>query len=160
MGIFRAEEVACYIHKKYYSLYSKDISPIKLQKSLYFLFAYWGGYIKKSELNSSFVEEDISRKYDAYLYDNRIEAWAYGPVVPDVYTNHRYAEYGCGNVEANEYVREFIDDILDDIFVMSDFKLVDISHMDNSWKKNYRKDEQYHNNEILKEDIISEYAAK
>lgn len=46
-GIVNAKELAFYISDLYISKYSKEISPIKLQKSLYFTFAYWGGFEEK-----------------------------------------------------------------------------------------------------------------
>ena len=84
MAILKADELAAYIQKKYQTEKQKQISPIKLQKSLYFLFAYWGGLVRKSIQYPMSAEESFA-SYDEYLYDSEIEAWVYGPVVPEVY---------------------------------------------------------------------------
>ena len=47
------------------------VTNLKLQKILYFMWIDW--YAKKKES----------------LFNNRIEAWHYGPVVPDVYFKYR-----------------------------------------------------------------------
>ena len=52
-GLVNAKELACYITDYYMIKFSKEISPIKLQKSLYFCFAYWGGFVRKSKLNEA-----------------------------------------------------------------------------------------------------------
>lgn len=49
----------------------KPVTNLKLQKILYFMWIDW--FAKKKE----------------YLFDNRIEAWHYGPVIPDVYYRYR-----------------------------------------------------------------------
>ncbi len=83
-----AVNLAAYICKKYYeyekNIKQREISPIKLQKSLYFLFAYWGKFIKENKENPESVEVDYSH-YSEYLFSSRIEAWTYGPVIPDVF---------------------------------------------------------------------------
>ena len=161
-GMYKALDLACYIANEYCTKYDKKISNIKLQKSLYFLFAYWGGFIEQSKLGD--VEETFD--YSEYLYDDRIEAWTYGPVIPNVYHDFTdyYNESKILNIQtilnANEFVKSFIDDLLSEIFPLSDFKLVDISHDDNCWKDNYNPKEQRHNKEISKEAIISEYINK
>ena len=161
MGIFDAKDLANYIYKYYDNRYSRPISPIKMQKSLYFLFAYWGGYVRKANDNMKNVECDVATLPEEILFDNKIEAWTYGPVIPDIYTimNSIDGRNGVENVEQSE-IRDFIDDVLDDIFVISDFKLVDISHMDEAWKRHYKKEALHHNEEIPKEEIIKEYATR
>ena len=60
----KAMEIARYI-------YSKGITDkIKLQKMLYISFGFYG-----------------AMQNDSYLFDEKIEAWQYGPVIPEVY-NH------------------------------------------------------------------------
>lgn len=49
----------------------KPITNLKLQKILYFLWI------------------DRYKRTGEYLFDNRVEAWYYGPVVPDVYYRYR-----------------------------------------------------------------------
>lgn len=40
-GLLNVRDFACFIKCKYFEKYEKAISPIKLQKALYFCFAYW-----------------------------------------------------------------------------------------------------------------------
>lgn len=167
--MFNALDLAVYISGKYYRDNGIEISGIKLQKSLYFLFAYWGGFIRRSKNNKNFVEQDLS-SYDELLFNNQIQAWTYGPVVPEVYHNiEAYKQTLNGNYErvvekiseqGNGFVKQFIDDLLNDIFKLGDFKLVDISHEDKSWINHYDYNDDYHNEVITPEEIICEYASK
>lgn len=160
MAVFDVKELAAYIQKKYKEDKQMQISPIKLQKSLYFLFAYWGGLVRKSVLYPLSVEENFS-SYDEYLYDATIEAWVYGPVVPDVYHETNIASFYNDNIfVGKEKIKEFIDGLLNELFEVSDFTLVEISHQDTSWKRNFSHSDQFHNNEIPKEDIVEEYVGK
>ena len=158
-GILDARTLACYIEDYYKENFKKDvISPIKLQKSLYFCFAYWGGFARKSNMNKKMPKE-IDLTNNEWLFDNKIEAWMYGPVVPDVYHESNLNKYKKENLFLNnEYVKEFVDNVLDDILSANDFKLVEISHEDKCWKKSFNRQNMFHNIEIQKEDIIREYA--
>lgn len=162
MAILTAKALACYIIQRYKGSNSdRQISGIKLQKALYFSFAFWGGFIRKSK--SENVEEQLI--YDEILFDEPIEAWSYGPVVPEVFRldkDGKLLEY-CeekNKLFPDEFVEETLNSIIDDIFSTSDFKLVDISHADKCWIDNYDFAEIYHNNVIDKEKIIQEYATK
>ena len=154
-GLFSAKELACYISDYYKEKFSKVISPIKLQKSLYFCFAYWGGFVR----NSKQAETEITIEKSDWLFDENIEAWVYGPVVPDVYHDDNLMSNKNEKIfDGNEDVQDFINGILDDILCVSDFKLVEVSHSDNCWKKNFDPNSERHNVVIDKEDIITEYA--
>lgn len=157
-GIFSALDLASYIKYKYSNMndrISDEISPLKLQKSLYFCFAYWGGFVRKGKNKKS----EIDLKDSEYLFDERIEAWVYGPVIPDVYHSKNIEISDKRDIFiGKEYIKEFIDGLLNDILSVSDFKLVEASHNDECWKRNFRKSEFFHNNEIPKEEIIKEYA--
>lgn len=154
-GIVNAKELACYIMDYYKEKFSNEISPIKLQKSLYFCFAYWGGYVRKSKMQDTEITIDKSD----WLFDENIEAWVYGPVVPDVYHDNQLINSRNINLfDGNEDVKDYINGVLDDILIVSDFKLVEVSHSDNCWKKNFDPNSERHNVIIDKEDIIQEYA--
>ena len=154
-GIVNAKELACYIMDYYKEKFSSEISPIKLQKSLYFCFAYWGGYVRKSKMQDTEITIDKSD----WLFDENIEAWVYGPVVPDVYHDNQLINSRNINLfDGNEDVKDYINGVLDDILIVSDFKLVEVSHSDNCWKKNFDPNSERHNVIIDKEDIIQEYA--
>lgn len=165
-GYINAIDLAKYINNKYKMKYKSDISSIKLQKSLYFLFAYWGGFVRELQTKrGDGLIETKGADYKQYLFDNRIEAWIYGPVVTDVYHNFdavkKYDKKAEEEIDKLPIeVKSFIDDMLDDIFEVSDFKLVDLSHSDNCWKKNFVEEDNRHNREILKEEIIDEYSKR
>lgn len=160
MAELDVKELAAYIQKKYSEEKQKEISPIKLQKSLYFLFAYWGGTVRKSKMYPDAVEENFS-KFSEYLFDEDFEAWVYGPVVPVVYREKDISKfYNEKMFEGKEKIKEFIDDLLKDLFETGDFTLVDVSHSDNSWKNNFDYNDDFHDNIISKEEIIEEYSRK
>jgi uncharacterized phage-associated protein len=142
-----------------YSL-NKEISPLKLQKSLYFLFAYYGA------LYSNQSEEGIfegSVNTPKYLFDANFEAWKYGPVIREVYGRNKGNEYNneaniamaIEEVNSNNEVKKFIDELFEQINSVSDFGLVDRSHEDEVWKEAYSK-----GTSINKDDLIEEYTRR
>ena len=163
-----AIELAAYIRKSYIDnqkdIKNREISPIKLQKSLYFLFAYWGVYVRSNRNNKDSVEVDYSN-YQDYLFNDDIQAWTYGPVIPEVYKAQKDNDTKLKNVKSNyledkNVLKEFIDGLLPQLFEIDDFGLVRISHEDDCWKKNYNPQDIKHNRVIDKEDIINEYITK
>ena len=55
---------------------------------------------------------------------------------------------------------EFIDYLLPQLFDISDFGLVDLSHQDKCWKEHYNENDERHNEIIPKKEIIDEYYNK
>lgn len=169
-GILSAKELASYIKYKY-SIFTegqKEITSIKMQKALYFCFALWAGFVTKGKKDGI-----IDKKVSEYLFTDKMEAWSYGPVVPDVYFNEktlklfnskRNEEVALAEAErklnAHFTLHETIDSILNDIFEISDFKLVSISHMDKSWQNHFHENDEKHNEEIPLEEIVYEYFTK
>lgn len=163
MAICNARTLAAYVSEYYKNKKGTDISAIKLQKSLYFLFAYWGGFIRKAKMFKGAVEDEFYKNCDEYLFDDKIEAWAYGPVVPCVYREKQLMNYRNDKIfEGKEKVKEFVDGIIDDLINVSEFSLVEISHKDLAWKRHFNPKEDFfsHNETIPPEDIISEYSRK
>jgi len=166
-----AVRLALYIRKRYLkypgNINQRIISPIKLQKSLYFLFAYWGQYIKQNKENKDSVEVDYS-EYNEHLFEEPIEAWTYGPVVPTVFSLEKQGyldlentqELIEGYLEDDIIKKEFIDNLLDQIFEIDDFGLVNLSHQDKCWQKYYIQSDEKHNREIPKKEIIDEYFSR
>lgn len=168
-GIFEAKDFACYIKKQYekYSQGTKEITPIKMQKALYFCFAYWAGFVNKGKIDGQLENEN------EVLFDDKFEAWSYGPVVPTVYFNERSAMFfrtkeeeqnAVSTVELvmqdNSFLKETIDSLLQDVFEVSDFKLVSLSHVDKSWQNHYHENDKKHNEIIPQKEIIDEYTTK
>lgn len=151
------KRVAGYLFHKY-----GDLSPLKLQKALYFLFAYHGAVYARGQKDG----ELEGTKENLKLFNVEFEAWKYGPVIREVYTAEKNGEFydsgyleECMNlVEQHAEERKFIDDLFEQINKVSDFSLVDRSHQDKAWEKVYQKDgvpAKMHN-----EQIIEEYASR
>lgn len=161
MAIFNVKEFAAYISNNYLKETGNKISPVRLQKTLYFCFAFWGGFVRKGKIyqEESALEIDVSR-FDEYLFNARFEAWVYGPVVPEIYHEHNIDRFFNPNLFNDSFLKEYIDDLLDDINEVSDFRLVDLSHQDDCWRKNFKYEDSAHSREIFKDDIINEYVKK
>lgn len=112
------ETVAIYILNSKY-----EITNMSLQKLLYYV--------------EAFTEVLLHKR----LFDNRCEAWIYGPVYPEIY--NKYKSFGKAQIiidEANlsDSLDSSITDIID--FVLSQFAiyngvtLKDLSHAEAPWK--------------------------
>ena len=129
---------------KYIIWYCKEkgypISNLRLQKVLYF------------------VQADFLINRDIPCFMESIEAWDFGPVVPEVY--HKYKIFGssmipsfiCGSIaeKIRTLDKEMINEIVDLCAGKSTSELVDITHQQEPWKNAYRK---YCNNIITNESI-------
>lgn len=170
--VFNKLNLAEYIIYKYSEEYNgRLISPIKLQKGLYFLFAFWGGYIRGGK-NRNDVELNVNDFHD-YLFSADFSAWKYGPVDRSIYGQFKQYEtikdvvfsYKKGELEQlkgitnkeYDFAKDYVDSYLKRIFITSDFGLVDLSHKDNCWKRAFESDETPFDNQINSEDIINEY---
>lgn len=114
-----------------------ELSPLKLQKSLYFLFAFYAGTYQKEE-EIGFKEEEYD--YPKFLFNANFEAWTYGPVIRDVYfknKDEKYVaeEYDFGTSSLDKEIESFIEDVGSMIIKKSDFALVDRSHEDKCWQE-------------------------
>ncbi len=73
------------------------------------------------------------------LFEDEIEAWAYGPVIGNLYEEHRgqfmVTEIAAGNPELlGEIERETVEAVLDFYGEESSIWLRDLSHMEDPWK--------------------------
>ena len=160
MGITKAKNLAAYLNNCYRDKFNRNMSPVRLQKTLYFCFAYWGGFVRKGKNNPQISDIDVS-SYDECLFDEKIEAWVYGPVVPDVYHENNIQNFYIETIfDSHNATKDIVDNVFEDTLAINDFKLVDIAHEDNVWKKHFKYENDYHNEEIPKEEIIEEYATK
>ncbi|KAA1042492.1 DUF4065 domain-containing protein [Macrococcus equipercicus] len=154
------DDLVKYLMSKYGKL-----SPLKLQKGLYFLFGYYGGRYGKENENS-----EIQYNLPKYLFPATFLAWDYGPVIDDVYKKNKagiYDEFVSETNTLNEMkefyfkdlqskeVENFINELFSEVNTTSDFNLVDRSHEDRTWQVAY---ESGYNVEMNKEDIVEEYS--
>lgn len=139
-----------------------DISPIKLQKALYFLFAYYGGFYSSTSVEGE--SEGVSNP--SILFEAKFEAWKYGPVIREIYHLNKEGTLGQPEEvqkavvalnECNE-AKSFMDDLFFQINSVSDFSLVERSHQDDAWKVAFDSDETYKYMDNLA--IIAEYKEK
>ncbi|HCY6618762.1 TPA: DUF4065 domain-containing protein [Staphylococcus aureus] len=143
----------------------KNISPLRLQKTLYFLFAYYGAsYGQLSKSKEYEVTKSESLNLPGYLFDAQFEAWQYGPVIRDVYKNNKYSfgyndiEFSMSNFEIEDKtmqqeITEYLREIIKSTLKISDFGLVERSHEDEEWKNKITQQEIMNNDLIIKEYI-------
>ena len=138
--MYRALRVARYIIERCHSQ-DRTISNLKLQKILYFVQA----------------ECLVTRNQPCFAEE--IEAWDFGPVVPEVY--QQYKIFGSANIPVigktiNPVIvsgndRELINGIVDECAQYSASALVDITHHQTPWIEAYNR--PGYNNVISKESI-------
>lgn len=75
------------------------------------------------------------------LFEENLEAWTYGPVVPSLY--RKYKAYGSGCISADpffnpeiidERTKEFLDEVYDVFGQFSAIRLMELSHSDKCWQ--------------------------
>ena len=172
--IFDKEEVAKYLVYLYHKERNgKMITPIKLQKGLYFFFAMWGGKILSGQADDVNDIEFSVANFHPYLFYPKFYAWRYGPVDTDIYhwfkehlgyESFRIAEEfklskkdGIDD-EEYQYAVDYIDSLSRRIFNTGDFALVDFSHQDECWKEARARDDTPGDNLMDNRRIIEEYA--
>lgn len=103
----------------------KPISNLRLQKILYYVQGVYLALCKEP------------------IFDNNIEAWDYGPVVPDVY--YSYNRFGSGKIagidddlnEIDSNDINIINAVVEKFINMDVWKIVDKTHNEDPWKNNY-----------------------
>lgn len=158
-SIFDALDLAKYLNYLHHKQYGRNISPLKLQKVLFFLFGEWGAFVSKSRSDKT-GDWKILTNLPKYLFSDEIEAWLYGPVVKSVYeqfNNETMTEEEIFRDEEQRYVGEFINDLSSELFRLSDFRLVELTHQMNCWISRFNEKDAHHNNKIDKDDIINEF---
>lgn len=99
---------------------TEDITNLKLQKLLYYAQGFY------------------MEKYNTPLFNENIEAWTHGPVVPEVY--HKYKNFGSKGIDKFEENKEIDKDtvyILKEIYDIfgkfSAWGLRNITHSETPW---------------------------
>lgn len=126
--MYKAIDIAKYIINKCIDN-SNPISNLQLQKILYYT---QGEYIKKT---------------NKFLFADDIEAWQYGPVVPEVYYEYNNYSASCirdkqSEMELDINVKKIIDPIIRSKSLVSAWKLVKDTHSESPWRNTYVKDEK------------------
>lgn len=147
--------------------FNTEISRIKLQKGLYFLYAFWTYTISKSEKDNNELS-DLAKDLSFKLFEPSFVAWSYGPVDKDVYNQHREGNLQAFNeFEATQFISEqselvqiHLRDMTRRILSSSDFGLVDLSHRDSAWSNVFNEKDPFPNEIITHEAIVQDYANK
>ncbi|MDN6291284.1 MAG: DUF4065 domain-containing protein [Tetragenococcus koreensis] len=143
----------------------EDIGQLRLQKTLYLLYAYYGATYGQLDTENG-QDSEVEVDYPDELFDASFEAWKYGPVIYSVYKKDKENYYDDNleklpkfeiNKNYEKDVLLFIDELLDQINEMSDFTLVDRTHQDNSWKVPYNKNKGQYAIPMSNSEIIDEY---
>lgn len=129
-----AKYIIFYCRRRGYS-----ITNLKLQKLLYF------------------IQAEFLVSAGSPCFSEEIEAWDFGPVVPEVY--HEYKVFGNSNIILSEdddfdFISELdrnkIEEMVDEGVQYSASDLVRITHNQAPWKDAYKR---YYNNVITKNAI-------
>lgn len=117
---------------------SEGISNLKMQKLVYYAFGFYAAL------------------YDAYLFEDSIEAWQYGPVVPTLYEHYKARDYGRSPISFDKEVvaeqgsdklfatfsagqRQFMKEVFDEFGQYSAWRLRDMTHEERPWMVHIRK---------------------
>lgn len=97
------------------------VSNLKLQKLLYYAQAWYLAL------------------FDKALFDERIEAWIHGPVVPSVYAQFRQwawqpIECDAQSPEFDQAVKAHLNEVMDVYGQMSAYSLERLTHEEEPWK--------------------------
>lgn len=133
---------------KYILSNSADITPLALQKLLYYIQSFYKVF------------------YGEYLFNEDCEAWVHGPVYRELY--FKYKEYGYDPIEddhllftdiqLNESEKEVIDSIIVNFGCYSGKILEKMTHEERPWRltrKGLKPNES--SNRIIKKELMSKY---
>ncbi|WP_288846598.1 hypothetical protein [uncultured Fructobacillus sp.] len=122
-------------------------TPLKIQKSLYILWAFYAGSYGSANIS----EEEYGYDYPHSLFEPNFEAWRYGPVDSEIYTKMNQSE---GLLEEPEDLKgkrlfegmeapvetnlqKFTENVVQQIDKVDDFSLVARTHQDKCWSEKY-----------------------
>ena len=121
----------------------KATSHLALQKLVFYCHAYHLAFLNKP------------------LFDEAVEAWSYGPVIPSVY--QKYIGYGSQIIAPEDFDRSKIAIPQETLRIMSlvlsrygafsPMELVNMTHQEQPWKDAYSSDQ----NNIIRNDHIKNY---
>lgn len=161
---FDKDNIVNYIIQRHMEDYGFKISPLKLQKTLYLLYAMWAGnaILLNEKIDISGNENvEYTGKFNIDIFEPQFEAWEYGPVDRGVYFKFKKGGYtGVHNIVDGEQmgtIYPFVNSILGQTFKANDFALVKLTHKDKSWIDVFNIDPTGHS-KILKNSIIKEYS--
>ena len=140
--MYKAIDLAKYIVNKC-TVEQHPVSNLQLQKILYY------------------IQREYTKK-DDWAFSDSIEAWQFGPVVPNVY--YRFAASGAmpiemkySDVQIEKKDIDIIDPIIEEKRLLKPWVLVEETHRPGeAWYKTYKNGEGYRaviTNELIREDV-------
>lgn len=131
-GVCKKEAIFMYDVNKVvdFFLHKGSMSPKKLQKLLYYAYAWTLALLNENIDDTNFK-----------LFNDKIEAWIHGPVVPSVY--HKYKSYGWNEIPQNQnfddctftpQVLDVLNQVWDVYGNLSGNQLESISHQEMPWQ--------------------------
>lgn len=150
-------------------------TPLKIQMSLYFLWAFYAATFGNLSANRDEDEEfGLQPPYPKWLFKPDFAAGRYGPIINSVHIdlkNNKIVDLDDDVLKdemnfddqdkQNELNRKeiilFINNMLDQVNDVNDFGLVQRSHQDSAWKNAYKEGVQSRkmNSQNIKEDYIN-----
>ncbi|MGB9781868.1 MAG: type II TA system antitoxin MqsA family protein [Moorellaceae bacterium] len=143
----KVEDVANFFLSKVDNEAGSAITPLKLQKLLYYAQGWHLAF------------------FDAPLFTSDLEAWVHGPVCPEIY--YKYRDYGYRSIEkVEENVDALFDisqvellNVINEVYGIFDAKVLErMTHKDEPWRearKGYQTGELC--NEIISKESIKNY---
>lgn len=139
-----------------------NATPLKIQKAMYFLWAFYAATYGNINYNND-SEFNRTERYPKELFEAHFEAWQYGPVIDDVYSKYKndddciHQEVNPQHDEMNGDVWSFINGIISQIDKVYDFGLVSRSYQDSAWRDAYKNGSIHTpmDNKKIKEDYIN-----
>ena len=117
---YSALDVAKYVINYEHSQ-GREVSNLRLQKLLYF------------------IQAKVLMETDAPCFNDEMQAWAFGPVVPVVY--YQYKIFAGMDITSEDdtpnfskKISSYITETLEDCSKYPTFQLVDITHTQDPWK--------------------------
>ena len=140
---------------------------MKIQKTLYLLFAFYGATYGKL-INKENNSELDSNNYTPFLFEPNFQAWKYGPVDYDVYINFKKEKYkGLKSIEnilnedltevENRNIITFIKNIINQTDGIDDYTLIDRTREDKVWSDSYNNKEKNMNPYLIIDEYYSKY---
>lgn len=129
--MIRAIELSKYIINKCVED-RKPISNLQLQKILYY------------------IQYNCLKKTGNILFRDDIEAWQFGPVIPDIY--YHFCGFGsmritvifpeCKKIDVTDKIKNIIDDVIEDKREINPWDMVKETHRDNGpWSLTFKNGE-------------------
>lgn len=139
-------------------------SSIKIQKTFYLLFAFYGATYGQLKTNPPTELETIN--YPTYLFKPNFEAWHYGPVDLDIHkamnkyeafelTNDSF-EHSLAPTEIQN-ILHFIDNIVEQANDTDDFTLIGRVRSDDAWRSVANSDNKTIDPQVIIDEYITKY---